>query len=268
MRTRGSQEAGPIYLGTSGWSYKSWDKTFYPADVPKKRQFEFYATQFTSVEINLTFYRLPTESMVAGWLDKAPPGFVFAVKGSRFITHMKKLVDVREALDRYFQRLEPLRECIGIVLWQLPPMLHLDLPRLRAFLKQLPMEYDHAIEFRHASWFVPESFDLLREFNVANVSLSSNSMPMNLEVTACNVYIRFHGLEFGAAHDYTEEELAPWADHIVAQSASGHVTYVYFNNDLNVRAPANAMLLERMIRQRQRRAQRIGRVLGGRAVFR
>src|SRR5207244_3021455 len=111
-----------VYIGTSGWSYKSWEKAFYPRDLPRARQFDFYATQFPTVEINLTFYRLPTPNMVEGWRKKAPPGFIYAVKGSRFITHMKKLANLDGALRKFFDHMQPMKSRIGPILWQLPPM--------------------------------------------------------------------------------------------------------------------------------------------------
>ena len=232
-----------IYIGTSGWSYKGWEKAFYPSDLPKTRHFEFYTTQFPTVEINLTFYRLPTPNMVRDWREKAPPGFVYALKGSRFITHMKKLANLDGALKEYFDRIEPLHEKVGGILWQLPPILRKEPARLEDFLERLPRRYCHAVEFRHPSWMEEEIFEILRRHNAAHVSVSSLSMPMNLTVTADFVYVRFHGLENGAAHNYTHEELAPWARHIRRQAASGKTVYAYFNNDANVRAPANAKLL-------------------------
>src|SRR5688572_12229439 len=110
-----------VWIGTSGWIYKGWAKTFYPEDLRKGEELEFYAEQFPTVEINATFYRLPSESMVKGWHRRAPDDFVYAVKGSRYITHMKKLVDVKEGLRRYFDRIKPLKEHTGPILWQLPP---------------------------------------------------------------------------------------------------------------------------------------------------
>ena len=236
-----------IYIGTSGWSYKSWEKCFYPRDVPKTRHLEFYATQFLTVEINATFYRLPSPNMVQGWKQKAPPAFVYAVKGSRFITHMKKLANLNGALDKFFDRIEPLKARIGVILWQLPPNLHKDLPRLDSFLSLLPQNYRHAVEFRHASWLEEEVFQLLRSHRAGHVSVSSLGMPMNLTVTSDLVYIRFHGLQGGAAHDYTRQELKPWASHIRKQQDLGKTVYAYFNNDANVRAPYNAQLLVDMV---------------------
>ncbi len=242
----GASSRGEIYIGTSGWSYKSWEKTFYPAGVPVKDHFLFYSAQFTTVEINLTFYRLPSEQMVEGWRRKAPPGFIYAVKGSRFITHMKKLANLDGAVDKFFDRIGPLKNRVGVVLWQLPPILKKDCPRLSKFLQELPRGYDYAVEFRHPSWLEEETFDLLRGHHVAYVSVSSLGMPMNLTVTSDTVYIRFHGLEGGTAHDYSREELKPWARHILDHAKQGRTVYAYFNNDANVRAPGNAKLLMQM----------------------
>jgi uncharacterized protein YecE (DUF72 family) len=237
----------PIYIGTSGWSYKGWDKTFYPKDVAKSRQLEFYATQFLSVEINATFYRLPTPNMVRGWRDRAPAGFIYAIKGSRFITHMKKLANLDGALDRFFAAISPLQSRTGVVLWQLPRLVRKDAARLEEFLQQLPVTYRYALEFRHESWLDEETFALLRKYAVGHVSLSSMGMPMDLTVTADLIYIRFHGLAGGAAHNYTRAELEPWAEHIRRQSRLGHTIYAYFNNDWNVRAPGNAKTLMQMV---------------------
>lgn len=239
---------GKAYIGTSGWVYKGWEKNFYPADLPAKQQFPFYATHFPTVEINATFYRLPTLRMVRGWRDKAPAGFVFAVKGSRFITHIKKITGVARALQRYFSRLKPLTQRTRPVLWQLPPFMKKDPARLERFLKRLPRAYCHAVEFRHLSWYEDdEAFDVLRRFNVAHVWLSSLRMPMNWTATADFIYIRFHGLKGGPYHDYTRDELAPWAQEIHKQTCAGKNIYAYFNNDLNVRAPNNAMMLMAML---------------------
>src|SRR5688572_11977754 len=235
------------YIGTSGYSYKSWDKTFY-GETPRKQQLEFYITQFPTVEINATFYRLPSEAMVRGWRDRVNEDFVYAVKGSRFITHMKKLANLDGALDKFFDRIAPMQDRVAVILWQLPPMLKKDLVRLDDFLSELPGEYRHAVEFRHVSWYESdEVFDILRKHRAAHVCLSSGGMPMNLTVTTDFTYIRFHGLEGGAAHDYTRKELKPWAKFISSQAERGHNSYIYFNNDINVRAPENAKMLMEMI---------------------
>lgn len=236
---------GRIYIGTSGYSYKSWDKTFY-GDTPKKQQLEYYATKFPTVEINATFYRLPGEGMVRGWRDRVPEDFLYAVKGSRFITHMKKLANLDGALDKFFDRIAPMKERVAVILWQLPGILKKDCARLDDFLGRLPSEYAHAVEFRHPSWYEDEVFQLLRRHKAAHVALSSLGMPMNLSVTADLIYVRFHGLEGGAAHDYTRDELRPWARFLSEQAEKRKTSYVYFNNDVNVRAPENALMLMEM----------------------
>jgi uncharacterized protein YecE (DUF72 family) len=134
-----------------------------------------------------------------------------------------------------------------VILWQLPPFMQKDPARLESFLRQLPESYKYAVEFRHPSWLDKEAFDLLRKYRATHVSLSSMRMPMDLTVTADLVYIRFHGLADGFAHNYTREELEPWARHIRSQARAGKTVYAYFNNDANVRAPKNAKMLMRMV---------------------
>lgn len=238
---------GRVYIGTSGWSYKGWDKTFYPKEIPKSAQFDFYATQFPTVEINNTFYRLPTLPMTSNWAAKAPPGFVYAVKGSRFITHMKKIANIDGALGKFFDRLGPMQQRTGAILWQLPPFLKKDAARLESFLSLLPLDYRYAVEFRHDSWIDDKIFAILERCHTAHASVSSLGMPMDLTVTSELVYIRFHGLKGGAAHDYTRAELKPWSAHIQRQARLGRTVLAYFNNDLNVRAPANAKMLMEMV---------------------
>ncbi|MDX1951164.1 MAG: DUF72 domain-containing protein [Verrucomicrobiota bacterium] len=205
-------QQGQIYIGTSGYSYKGWEKTFYPRETPKRLQLEYYANHFSTVEINSTFYRLPSEKMVNGWRDRVGEEFVYTIKGSRFITHMKKLVNLGPGLDRFFDRLEPMRHKIEMILWQLPGILKKDIARLEDFLPRLPGSYNHSMEFRDRSWLDDPVFDLLHKYRIAHVSLSTLNMPANFTVTSHHVYLRFHGLEGGMAHDYTAEELKPWAE--------------------------------------------------------
>jgi uncharacterized protein YecE (DUF72 family) len=232
-----------VYIGTSGWVYKHWHQSFYPEDLPRTDQLTHYSTQFPTVEINATFYRLPTENMVRGWYDRAPKEFIYAVKGSRLITHFRRLKNIRAELKTFFKRIAPLGGHLGPVLWQLPPNFAKDLDRLAHFLSHIPKEFQHAIEFRHPSWISLDTFDLLQTHRVAHVWLSSQRMPTNFTVTSSFVYLRFHGLEGGPGHDYTEEELAPWAQALVQQAEKRHRSFVYFNNDWNTRAPENARLL-------------------------
>lgn len=237
---------GRILIGTSGWAYKGWAGAFYPQGLRPPELFGYYGSQFPTVEINATFYRLPTENMVENWREKAPDDFIYAVKGSRFITQMKKLNVTEDSISIFFKRIQPLREHLGPILWQLPPNLHRDVPRLERFLDMVPGRFRHAVEFRHPSWIEDEVFDVLRAHKAAHVSVSSQRMPMNFAVTTDFVYIRFHGLEGGAAHDYTRAELEPWAEHCQAALRQDKTVYAYFNNDWNARAPENARALMQM----------------------
>jgi uncharacterized protein YecE (DUF72 family) len=238
---------GKIYIGTSGWVYKDWAKRFYPKEIPKKRHLEFYATQFPTVEINATFYRLPTEKMVNDWRDAVPPGFLYAVKGSRAVTHLKRLKPGAKSFPLLLDRCHHLGPHLGPILWQLPPSFPKNTDRLIHFLQQLPRRISHAIEFRHPTWLEDGVGEILKRFGVAKVWVSSLAMPMDFEVTSNFVYLRFHGLQDGSAHDYTDEELEPWAEHLRRCAREGLSGFVYFNNDVNTRAPINALRLMQML---------------------
>jgi uncharacterized protein YecE (DUF72 family) len=241
------RSSGRVYIGTSGWSYKEWARHFYPAGVSAARQFSYYALHFPTVEVNATFYRLPTAAAVRAWRTAAPPGFLYAIKGSRTVTHYFKLLPGAKSFRLLVSRLPALEEHLGPVLWQLPPKFPKNLERLRAFLVRLPRGMRHALEFRDESWLAPEVFALLRKHHVAHVSVSAGFFPRDLTLTTDFAYVRFHGLEGGSAHDYTRRELLPWARHLRALTRRGVTAYAYFNNDVNVRAPENALMLMELI---------------------
>jgi uncharacterized protein YecE (DUF72 family) len=239
---------GRAFIGTSGWIYKSWAGSFYPDDVGRTGHLEFYAGRFNAVEINASFYRLQDPDVVRAWYRRSPPEFRFAMKGSRFITHMKKLNVERASIKVFFDRAKLLKEKCGPILWQLPPQLHFNAERLDAFLKIVPKRFRHAVEFRHASWYEhPETFDVLRRHHAAHVWLSSLAMPEDRTRTADFVYLRFHGLEGGAAHDYTTAELRPWVDACRQCMHDDMDVHAYFNNDWNTRAPENAATFREML---------------------
>jgi uncharacterized protein YecE (DUF72 family) len=238
---------GTVYIGTSGWTYKSWADTFYPSDLPATDRLKFYAAKFPAVEINRSFYRLPTEKAFADWRRQAPDGFIFAVKGSRAVTHFKRLRPGAKSLHLLLDRSRALHEHLGPILWQLPPTLKKDSDRLRGFLQTLDHGIRHAIEFRDPSWLCDDIFQLLKEHHVAQVALSSQAMPMCLEITAKFAYVRFHGLAGGAAHDYTDKELRPWAKFLRGSAQQGLSAFVFFNNDANLRAPLNAERLIQLV---------------------
>jgi uncharacterized protein YecE (DUF72 family) len=240
-------KTGAIYIGTSGWSYKGWAETFYPPDLPASRQLRYYVTKFPTVEINRTFYRLPSEKAFEDWNSAAPRGFLYSIKGSRAVTHFKRLRPGAKSFDLLLTRSEALGEHRGPVLWQLPGAFKKDLDRLSGFLRTLNPKVRHAIEFRDPSWIDDDVLELLRCSCVANVALSSQAMPICLEVTANFLYVRFHGLEGGAAHDYTDHELRNWAEFLRDGARRGFTGFVYFNNDMNTRAPLNAVRLMELV---------------------
>lgn len=235
-----------VRIGTSGWSYDHWRGAFYPEGTPAADRLRFYATRFPTVEIDATFYRLPTENAVRGWRDSVPPGFEFAVKGSRYITQFRRLHDVDEALDAFRERVSGLGDALAVVLWQLPPTLKCDIALLDAFLTRAGRSTRHAVEFRHTSWLVPETFAVLREHGAAHVHVSSDTMPVDLTPTADFVYVRFHDtLTYHGT--YLEPQLEPWCRFLREHALAGRDAYVYFNNDAQAHAPRDAARLTRMV---------------------
>jgi len=238
---------GRIRVGTSGWSYDHWAGVFYPHRLPVARRLGFYGSRFDTVEIDATFYRLPTECAVASWRDAVPDGFAFAVKGSRLVTHFLRLGDVDEALATFLGRVSLLDEKLDVVLWQLPPNLSADTVLLGRFLERLPPgRVRHAVEFRNESWLSAGTFAVLREFGAAHVHVSSDVMPVNLTTTAEFVYARFHGTASGHGA-YDAPALEPWADFLRGQAEGGHDCYAYFNNDAGGHAPIDAARLVEML---------------------
>jgi uncharacterized protein YecE (DUF72 family) len=224
--------------------YDSWRGHLYPEREPKRRWLELYAQHFDTVEVNSTFYRLARRDAAAGWVAQTPPEFLFAVKASRYITHIKRLLAIEEAIRRFYEPLEPLIEAgrLGPVLWQLPENFHRDDGRLEGLLEMLPPGL-HTIEFRHASWFVPEVMELLRNHRVALTIGDHPSRPFQTRVaTADWRFIRFHYGSRGRAGNYSASEIAEWA-RLIRRWRRREAIYAYFNNDWNSFAPANARLL-------------------------
>jgi uncharacterized protein YecE (DUF72 family) len=221
-----------LRIGCSGWNYAHWRERVYPPGLPPRRWLEHYATLFDTVEVNATFYRLPTQKALAGWVEGTPPGFLLTVKASRYLTHVKRLTDLGSGLERFYERIEPLVRSpkLGPVLWQLPPNFRRDDDRLRAALAALPPGR-HAFEFRHESWFADEVYDLLRAGDVALVIGHNPSRPFQtFELTATWTFVRFHYGARGRRGNYSERELDEWAGRLQAWREHGDV-YAYFNND-------------------------------------
>ncbi len=234
----------PVRIGCSGWMYDDWRGGLYPERVPKRRWLEIYASVFDTVEVNSTFYRLARRDAVAGWVEQTPPGFLFAVKASRYLTHVKRLVDIGDGIKRFYEPLSPMVDAgkLGPVLWQLPESFHRDDARLLGWLRLLPPGM-HAIEFRHESWFAPEVLDALRSHGVALVIGDHPERPFQtLDATASFRFVRFHYGSRGRAGNYSATEIDTWARRIARWRRREEV-FAYFNNDWRGFAPANAKLL-------------------------
>jgi uncharacterized protein YecE (DUF72 family) len=229
-----------LHIGCSGYSYAHWKNRLYK-EVPQPQWLGHYARIFRSVELNNTFYRLPTPSMVEGWRQQTPPGFRFAAKGSRFITHMKRLREPKLALQRYFERADLLGKKLACVLWQLPPqMTSADLPRLESFLAHLPGRVKHAFEFRAEAWYTLETCDLLDGYGAAfcEHDLVQKAAP---RITGDFRYLRFHGATGKYRGRYGKAALAPYALDLRRWERSGKEAFVYFNNDLGGHAVRDAL---------------------------
>jgi uncharacterized protein YecE (DUF72 family) len=242
-----------IRIGCSGWNYQHWrNGVFYPPRCAPRNWLRYYAKFFDTVEINMTFYRLPKAPSVQRWVDESPEGFTFAVKVSRYITHVKRLLDVPEHLPLLYERIEPLLRSpkLGPLLWQLPPTFPADLDRLAAALEHLHDGRRHAFEFRHPSWFTEQTYTLLREHNVALVigdRPQVNAFQTH-ELTADFTFVRFHGGTRGANGNYSHAELDEWAERLERWSSEADV-FAYFNNDWEGYAIENALYLKRRLGQ-------------------
>ncbi len=231
------------YIGTSGWHYDDWRGRFYPEKLPKTRWLEFYARHFPTLEINNTFYRLPKESVFQKWHDASPDGFIFSVKVSRYITHVKRLKDCGDEVDKFMSRAIILKNKLGPLLYQLPPGLHRDDDILNSFLTALPPELKHVIEFRHQSWFTEDVYDILRQHNIGFCVFDMPKLTPPLIATADFAYIRFHGSDSLYSSCYSDEALAGWAERIVELAEKLEAVYIYFNNDVQGYALKNAVTM-------------------------
>jgi uncharacterized protein YecE (DUF72 family) len=242
---------GRISIGCSGWNYSHWrDGVFYPSHCPASRWLSFYAERFDTVEVNASFYRLPRRDAVARWAEQTPTDFVFAVKVSRYVTHVKRLREVDVHLPLLLERIAPLAVPgkLGPLLWQLPPTFRRDDERLAEALAAFPRNLRHAVEFRHESWFAPEPLALLAEHGVALVVADrpGSPGPERPEPAAAFSFVRFHHGSRGRRGNYSDAELADWACTLRRWACRGNV-YAYFNNDWEGFAPRNAATLQRLL---------------------
>ena len=238
---------GAIHIGCSGWNYPHWRRAFYPDRLPAKAWFAFYARHFDTVEINSSFYRLPNAETFDAWRDQAPPGFLYAVKANRFITQAKKLKDCEAPLARMMAPARHLRHTLGPILYQLPPMLGLNLDRLQTFLARLPADLTHVFEFRAKSWYTDATLALLDCFRAGFVVHDFPEQPSPRWASGNLAYIRFHGGTGKYSGHYPDEVLLDWTEWMIRQARSGQSVWAYFNNDIEAAAIEDALKLRAMI---------------------
>jgi uncharacterized protein YecE (DUF72 family) len=240
------QRLATIRIGTSGWHYKHWVGTFYPPRTPGSKMLAYYSENFDTVELNNSFYHLPKKSSLESWRDSTPTGFCFAVKGSRFLTHMKKLKDPEQGLNRFLDAIEVLEHKLGPILFQLPPNWELDLERLANFISFLPSEHRYAFEFRNSSWSVPEIYDLLARHNIAYCIFHLAGIHSPIQVTADFTYVRLHGPGGKYQGSYSDAELGEWARRMRNWQRELKTIYIYFDNDQAGYAAQNALSLREL----------------------
>ncbi len=238
-----------IHIGTSGWHYRHWFGRFYDEKLPSARMLQFYARHFDTVELNNSFYKLPTEAAFACWRDSTPPDFCFAVKASRFITHNKKLKDPGNALEKFLPRAEALKKKLGPILFQLPPRWRVNADRLEEFLSVLPCRRRYAFEFREPSWHASRIFEILRRHNAALCVYHLAGFQSPLEPTADFVYVRLHGPDGRYQGSYSDAQLNEWAERIGEWARKLRSIYVYFDNDQAAYAAQNALELKKLVGQ-------------------
>jgi uncharacterized protein YecE (DUF72 family) len=237
-----------VSIGTSGWHYKHWLGKFYPDGLKPSEMLAYYTEHFGTVEINNSFYRLPTPEAVEMWRKSTPKDFCFAVKASRYLTHMKKLKSPEDALENFLPLVEKLRKKLGPILFQLPPRWRVNPERLSDFLQALPRRHRYAFELRDPSWHTPEVYKILRRHNAAFCIYELAGYQSPFEITADFAYVRLHGPdEHSYAGSYTRGALKKWAAQLKTWREEGKDSYVYFDNDQNAFAAKNAHELSKLM---------------------
>jgi len=238
---------GRTCIGTSGWQYDHWTGTVYEKGLDTAGKLARYAEDLASVEVNSTFYGLPSEDTVKAWSKATPSDFVFAVKASRYITHMKKLKDPAKSIERFFAAIEPLVDKLGPILFQLPPHWRVDAERLRQFLQALPGGYRYAFEFRDESWHCAEILEILAGHDAAFCIFDIDGSLSPIEVTTDFAYVRLHGPDGAYQGSYSRQALSNWLSRINTWQDDGIDCYCYFDNDQSGYAFANAVSLRKIL---------------------
>ncbi|HEX7285598.1 MAG TPA: DUF72 domain-containing protein [Candidatus Angelobacter sp.] len=236
-----------LRIGTSGYHYSHWIGPFYPPGTSTEHMLEFYARHFDTLEINNSFYKLPSVQAFEHWRDSTPKHFVFAVKASRFITHNKKLKDPENAVNNLLPPVEHLGRKLGPILFQLPPRWHVNVERLEGLLEILPRRHRYAFEFRDLTWLTPEVDRVLSKFNAAFCIYDLAGFETPLEITADFAYVRLHGPAGQYQGNYSRSQLRRWARWIEQQAKKLKAVYVYFDNDQAGYAVKNALALREMV---------------------
>jgi uncharacterized protein YecE (DUF72 family) len=235
------------HIGTSGWHYKHWKGNFYPAEIDAAEMLQSYLQRLNTVEINNSFYRLPTTSAIQRWVEQTPASFIFAVKASRYITHNRKLKDPKATFARFMEVVEAFGSKLGPILFQLPPGWKINEERLAEFLAALPPKHRYAFEFRNASWHTPAVYALLRQYNAAFCIFELNGFLSEVETTADFAYIRLHGPGNAYQGDYSNSALRIWASRIESWIAQKREVFLYFDNDQAGFAAKNALELKMLL---------------------
>jgi len=244
-----------VLIGTSGYSYKHWaNGVFYPPGLTQSQWFKFYVQKFPTVELNVTFYRLPKPAVFAGWSQKVPPGFRFSIKGSRYITHIKRLKDIKEPLDRLAQGIQPLGKMIDCVLWQFPPTFRHSPQRLNDFCGHMAANPElsgmrHAFEFRNETCFNKETYEIMRKYGFSLCWADPGFQKGQDELTSNFVYLRFHGRGQRYGSNYADQDLNEWAYRVRGLKGRIEALYAYFNNDAYGYAPRNAGRFHELLKE-------------------
>lgn len=244
--------AGGIHIGTSGWHYKHWKRVFYPVSLSSAEWLAFYADHFQCVEINSSFYRLPGVETFRNWAEMVPADFVFTVKASRYLTHMKKLMDARTGLKKFLECAYGLGSKLGPLLFQLPPRWQCNVERLRVFLAEVPTDVRCVFEFRDTSWFSDQVYQILKDAGAASCIYDLAGQLSPEIVTAGFIYVRLHGPGSAYQGKYQERVLSQWGEKFLVWAAQGKEVFCFFDNDQNGYAAINALELKGIIEKQLR----------------